>query len=53
MEILGTHLDNGGTIYIINCVLVNRRPEMAMEIGFKKWNKRWMSGVTPQNPGVR
>ena len=26
-------------IYVINCVLVCMRPEMAMEIGDKKWNK--------------
>ena len=53
MEILGTHLtvrDSVGTdlgvcdiIYAINYVLVCMRPEMAMEIGFKKWNKCLMS----------
>ena len=32
-------------IYALNCVLVSMRPEMAMEIGFKKWNKCWMSGL--------
>ena len=40
----------GGIIYKINCVLVNRRPEMAMEIGFKKRNKHWMSGLPTDSP---
>ena len=39
-----------GIIYTINCVLVIMRPEMAMEIGFKKWNKRWMSGLPTNSP---
>ena len=37
-------------IYTINYVLVCMRPEMAMEIGFKKWNKCLMSGLPTDSP---
>ena len=37
-------------IYAINCVLMCMRPEMAMEIGFKKWNKCMMSGLPTDSP---
>ena len=32
-------------IFVINHVFVCMRPKMAMEIGFKKWNKGMMSGL--------
>ena len=38
MIVLGTVLGVCVVIYVINYVLVCMRPEMAMEIGFKKWN---------------
>ena len=50
MTVLGTVLDVCVIIYTINCVLVCMRPEMAMEIGFKKWNKCWMSGLPTDCP---
>ena len=37
-------------IYALNFVLVSMMPEMAMEIGFKKWNKCWMSGLPTDSP---
>ena len=39
-------------IYAINCVLVCMRSKMAMEIGFKKWNKCLMSGLPTDSPLV-
>ena len=36
-------------IYVVNYVLVCMRPEMAMEISFKKWNKCLMSGLPTDN----
>ena len=57
LEPIWTVRDCGGTflgvffiIYEINCVLVCMRLEMAMEIGFKKWNKCWMSGLPTDSP---
>ena len=45
MEIFGAVLDSPqtvwaacGVIYVINCVLVCMRQEMAMEFGSTKWN---------------
>ena len=37
-------------ICVINHVLVCMRPEIAMEIGFKKWNKSMMSGLPTDSP---
>ena len=37
-------------IYLINCVLVSRRPEMVKEIGFKKWNRGWTCGLPTDSP---
>ena len=39
MSVLGTDLGVCGIIYIINCVLVSRRPEMGMEFGSTKRNR--------------
>ena len=50
MTVLETDLGVCVIIYIINCVLVSRRSEMAMEIGFKKWNKCLMSGLPMDRP---
>ena len=50
MAVLGTDLGVCFIIYAINCVLVCVRPEMAMEIGFKNWNKCLMSGLPTDNP---
>ena len=36
--------------YALNHVLMYRRPDMAVEIGFKKWNKCWMSGLPTNSP---
>ena len=36
--------------YALNHVLMCSRPDMAVEIGFKKWNKCWMSGLPTDNP---
>ena len=45
VAVLGTVLGVWVIIYLINHVLMCRRPDMAVEIGFKKWNKWWMSGL--------
>ena len=37
-------------IYAINCVLVCMRLEMAIDIGFKKWNQCLMSGLPTNSP---
>ena len=37
-------------IYALNSILVSRRPKMAMEIGFKNWNRYRMSGLPVDNP---
>ena len=60
MEILGTHLVSLWqcrgclgvcvVICVINHVLVCMRPKMAMEIGFKNWNKGMMSGLPTDSP---
>ena len=49
-DCVGTILGVWFIIYAINCVLVCIRPEMAMEIGFKKWNKGLMSGLPTDSP---
>ena len=49
-DYVGTVLGVCFIIYAINCVLVCMRPEMAMEIGFKKGNKYWMSGLPTDSP---
>ena len=50
MTVLETDLGVCVIIYIINCVLVSKRPEMGKEIGFKKWNKCLMSGLPTDSP---
>ena len=47
---VGTVLGDVYIIYAINYVLVWMRPRMAMEIGFKKWNKCLMSGLPMDSP---
>ena len=47
---VGTDLGVCDIIYTINYVLVRMRLEMAMEIGFKKWNKCLMSGLPTDSP---
>ena len=47
---LGTDLGICIIIYIINCVLVSRRPEMGMEFGSTKRNRCWMSGLPTDSP---
>ena len=54
---IGTARDCEGTvlgvcfiIYEINCVLVNRRPEMSMEFGSIKRNRRLASRLSTDNP---
>ena len=37
-------------IYSINYVVGCIRPEMAMEFGFTKWNRYWMSGQSVDSP---
>ena len=37
-------------IYAINCVLVCMRSEMAIGIGFKKWNQCLVSGLPTDSP---
>ena len=49
-DCVGTVLGVYFIIYVINCVLVCMRPEMAMEIGSKKWNKCLMSGLPTNSP---
>ena len=51
LEIFGDGLYSPRTVgsfwvmtYALNHVLMCRRSDMAVEIGFKKWNKCWMSG---------
>ena len=43
---------SGGCVIIdtINCVLVCMRPEMAMEFGSTKWNRRLVSGLPTDSP---
>ena len=47
---VGTDLGVCDIIYAINYVLVCMRSEMAIEIGFKKWNKCLMSGLPTDSP---
>ena len=37
-------------IYALNSILVSRRLEMTMEIGFKNWNRCRMSGLPVDSP---
>ena len=37
-------------VYAINCVLVSMRSEMAIDIGFKKWNQCLVSGLPMDSP---
>ena len=50
MSVLGTDLGVCVIIYIINCVLVSRRPEMGMEFGSTKRNRRLVSGLPTDSP---
>ena len=57
MDIFGACLDSPRTvwascdiIYAINCVLVCRRPEMAMELGSTKWTRCLVSGLPTDSP---
>ena len=50
MSVLGTDLGVYVIIYIINYVLVSRRPEMGMEFGSTKRNRRLVSGLPTDNP---
>ena len=47
---LGTDLAICIIIYIINCVLVGRRPEMGMEFGSTKRNRCRRSGLPVDSP---
>ena len=50
MIVLGTVLGVCDIIYTINCVLVSRRPEMGMEFGSTKRNRRLVSGLPTDSP---
>ena len=57
MKIFRARLDNPQTvwaacdvIYAINCVLVCRRPKMAMELGSTKWTRCLVSGLPTDSP---
>ena len=50
MTVLGTDLGVCVIIYIINCVLVSRRPEMDVEFSSVKKNRGWMSGLPTDSP---
>ena len=39
-----------GQSVTINCVLVNRRPDMGMEFGSTKRNRRLVSGLPTDSP---
>ena len=47
---VGTVLGVCDIIYTINCVLVSRRPEMGMEFGSTKRNRRLVSGLPTDSP---
>ena len=47
---LGTELAICMKIYIINCVLVSRRPKMGMEFGSTKRNRCKRSGLLVDSP---
>ena len=48
--VLGTDLGVCVIIYIINWVLVYRRPEMSMEFGSTMRNRRLMIGLPTNSP---
>ena len=50
LDSLGTVLGGCVIIYTINYDLVCMRPEMAIYIGFKKWNQCSMSGLPTDSP---
>ena len=50
MTVLGTDLGVCVIIYIINCVLVSRRPKMDIEFGSTKRNRCLVSGLPTDNP---
>ena len=50
MIVLGTVLGVCDITYTINCVLVSRRPEMGMEFGSSKRNRRLVSGLPTDSP---
>ena len=37
-------------IYALNSILVIRSPELGMELGCKKWNQGWTSGLPMDSP---
>ena len=50
MTVLGTVLGVCVMIYTINCFLVSKRPEMGMEFGSTKRNRRLVSGLPTDSP---
>ena len=50
MTVLGTNLGVCVIIYIINCVLVSRKPEMDMEFDSTKRNRRLVSELPMDSP---
>ena len=50
MTVLGNDLSVCVIIYIINCVLVSRRPEMDMEFSSTKRNRSLVSGLPTNSP---
>ena len=52
VRVLGTDLGVCVIIYIINCVLVSRRPKIGMEFGSTKRNRRLVSGLPTDSPLV-
>ena len=50
VTVLGTDLGVCVVIYIINWVLVCRRPETGMEFGSTKRNQHLMSGLPTDSP---
>ena len=50
VTVLGIDLGVCVIIYIINCVFVSRRPEVDMEFGSTKRNRRLVSGLPTNNP---
>ena len=49
-DCVGTVLGVCFIIYAINCVLVCMRPEMGMEFGSNKRNRRLVSGLPMDSP---
>ena len=49
-DCVGTVLGVCFIIYVINCVLMSDRPEMGMEFGSTKRNRRLVSGLPTDSP---